>query len=54
MTETPPPKNPPPLRSAVVTEGASRAAARSYLRAAGLQDGDFQRPLIAVVNTWSS
>ncbi|HRK64222.1 MAG TPA: dihydroxy-acid dehydratase, partial [Terricaulis sp.] len=43
-----------PLRSAVVTSGANRAAARSYLRAAGLQDADFARPLIAVVNTWSS
>ncbi len=43
-----------PLRSAVVTRGANRAAARSYLRAAGLGDDDFSRPLIAVVNTWSS
>jgi dihydroxy-acid dehydratase len=43
-----------PLRSAVVTAGASRAAARAYLRAAGLNDADFARPLIAVVNTWSS
>ena len=54
MTETPPPKGSTPLRSAVVTNGANRAAARSYLRAAGLQDADFARPLIAVVNTWSS
>ena len=43
-----------PLRSATVTAGPSRAAARSYLRAAGLDDADFARPLIAVVNTWSS
>ena len=43
-----------PLRSAAVTAGPSRAAARSYLRAAGLDDADFARPLIAVVNTWSS
>lgn len=42
------------LRSAAVTQGANRAAARSYLRAAGLSDDDFRRPLIAVVNTWSS
>jgi dihydroxy-acid dehydratase len=41
-------------RSALVTRGANRAAARSYLRAAGLGDEDFERPLIAVVNTWSS
>ncbi|MBL8538693.1 MAG: dihydroxy-acid dehydratase [Hyphomonadaceae bacterium] len=38
----------------MVTFGPNRAAARSYLRAAGLDDSDFARPLIAVVNTWSS
>ncbi len=43
-----------PLRSASVTAGPNRAAARSYLRAAGMDDADFTRPLIAVVNTWSS
>lgn len=41
-------------RSTVVTGGANRAAARSYLRAAGMQDADFDKPMIAVVNTWSS
>ncbi|MBU1345833.1 MAG: dihydroxy-acid dehydratase [Alphaproteobacteria bacterium] len=41
-------------RSAVVTAGANRAAARSYLRAAGMDDADFEKPMIAVVNTWSS
>ncbi|MCC6786969.1 MAG: dihydroxy-acid dehydratase [Hyphomonadaceae bacterium] len=54
MNEDPPSSPPPKLRSAAVTQGANRAAARSYLRAAGLDDQDFQRPLIAVVNTWSS
>ncbi|MGV3578430.1 dihydroxy-acid dehydratase [Brevundimonas sp.] len=44
----------PQRRSAVVTAGANRAAARSYLRAAGMQDEDFDKPMIAVVNTWSS
>jgi dihydroxy-acid dehydratase len=43
-----------PFRSASVTAGPNRAAARSYLRAAGMDDADFARPLIAVVNTWSS
>ena len=47
-------QDPRHLRSATVTQGPNRAAARSYLRAAGLEDGDFKRPLIAVVNTWSS
>ncbi|MEQ1708389.1 MAG: dihydroxy-acid dehydratase [Terricaulis sp.] len=41
-------------RSTAVTRGADRAAARSYLRAAGMTDADFERPMIAVVNTWSS
>ncbi|AQR62933.1 dihydroxy-acid dehydratase [Brevundimonas sp. LM2] len=44
----------PRRRSAVVTAGANRAAARSYLRAAGMDDTDFDKPMIAVVNTWSS
>jgi dihydroxy-acid dehydratase len=44
----------PERRSAVVTKGPNRAAARSYLRAAGMQDADFEKPMIAVVNTWSS
>ncbi len=48
------PAPPPQRRSAVVTAGANRAAARSYLRAAGMQDADFDKPMIAVVNTWSS
>ncbi len=44
----------PKRRSAVVTAGPDRAAARSYLRAAGMDDADFNKPMIAVVNTWSS
>jgi len=44
----------PQRRSAVVTAGANRAAARSYLRAAGMEAADVDKPLIAVVNTWSS
>ena len=45
---------PPNARSRAVTAGPNRAAARSYLRAAGMQDDDFDKPMIAVVNTWSS
>ena len=41
-------------RSTVVTAGANRAAARSYLRAAGMSDADFGKPMIAIVNTWST
>ncbi len=45
---------PPNARSRAVTAGPNRAAARSYLRAAGMQDADFDKPMIAIVNTWSS
>lgn len=54
MTQKTPPNQQKSHRSEVVTRGASRAAARSYLRATGFADEDFERPLIAVVNTWSS
>lgn len=54
MTNTPSSAGPPQWRSTIITAGANRAAARSYLRAAGMSDDDFKRPLIAVVNTWSS
>ncbi len=47
-------RRPPNARSRAVTAGPSRAAARSYLRAAGMQDADFDKPMIAIVNTWSS
>ena len=39
-------------RSSVLTDGAHRAPARAMLRAAGLQDDDFSRPLIGIANTW--
>jgi dihydroxy-acid dehydratase len=42
----------PKPRSGALTDGASRAGARAMLRACGLQDDDFQKPLIGVANTW--
>ena len=39
-------------RSSVLTDGAHRAPARAMLRAAGLQDDDFTKPLIGIANTW--
>ncbi|WP_135212141.1 dihydroxy-acid dehydratase [Vitreimonas flagellata] len=55
MTDTSPPSpGSANRRSAVVTQGGNRAAARSYLRAAGMGDADFKKPMIAIVNTWSS
>ncbi len=39
-------------RSSVLTDGAHRAPARAMLRAAGLKDDDFRKPLIGIANTW--
>src|SRR5574337_561946 len=39
-------------RSEALTDGAHRAPARAMLRAAGLRDGDFAKPLVGVANTW--
>ena len=44
----------PDWRSHAVTRGPDRAAARSYLRAAGMADADFDKPMIGIVNTWST
>ncbi len=42
-----------PLRSQALVAGRDRAAARSMLRAVGMEDDDFSRPLIAIANTWT-
>ena len=42
----------PKPRSRALVDGANRAGARAMLRACGLQDDDFTRPLIGVANTW--
>ena len=39
-------------QSHVMTDGPARAAARAMLRAVGLTDDDFTKPLIGVANTW--
>jgi dihydroxy-acid dehydratase len=39
-------------RSTTLTDGAHRAGARAMLRAAGLKDEDFSKPLIGIANTW--
>ena len=40
-------------RSTALTDGAHRAPARAMLRAAGLKDEDFSKPLIGIANTWT-
>ena len=39
-------------RSSALTDGAHRTPARAMLRAAGLKDDDFNKPLIGIANTW--
>jgi dihydroxy-acid dehydratase len=39
-------------RSSAITDGPHRAGARSMLRACGLRDDDFSKPLVGVANTW--
>jgi dihydroxy-acid dehydratase len=39
-------------RSHTLTDGAHRAPARAMLRACGLRDDDFRKPLVGVANTW--
>src|SRR5882724_11086866 len=42
----------PKLRSKALIQGPNRAGARAMLRASGLKDEDFSKPLIGVANTW--
>ena len=39
--------------SIVLTEGPSRAAARSYLRGVGFSKDDLAKPIIGIANTWT-
>ena len=39
-------------RSAILTEGPSRAPARAMLKAIGLTDEDIARPMVGIANTW--
>ena len=39
--------------SAALTEGPSRAAARSYLRGVGFSKQDLHQPIIGIANTWT-
>ncbi|HKN21744.1 MAG TPA: hypothetical protein VJX73_10020, partial [Terracidiphilus sp.] len=39
-------------QSIPLTEGASRAAARSYLRGSGFAKDDLHKPIIGIANTW--
>jgi dihydroxy-acid dehydratase len=41
-------------RSDAIVKGPSRAAARAMLRATGMDDENFEGPMIAVFNTWTN
>jgi dihydroxy-acid dehydratase len=46
---------PDPLRphSSVITDGPSRAGARSMLRPVGFTEADFKKPIVGIASTWS-
>ena len=46
------PDNPLKPRSGAITDGPSRAGARSMLKAVGFTDADLRKPIIGVANTW--
>ena len=41
-------------RSDAIVKGRDRAAARAMLRATGMDDENFEGPMIAVFNTWTN
>ena len=43
----------PILRSATSTQGRNMAGARALWRATGMKEGDFGKPIIAVVNSFT-
>ncbi len=44
--------NPLKPRSGAITDGPSRAPARSMLKAVGFTDADLRKPIIGIANTW--
>ena len=43
----------PDLRSKTSTHGRNMAGARALWRATGMKDSDFQKPIVAVVNSFT-
>jgi dihydroxyacid dehydratase/phosphogluconate dehydratase len=43
----------PTYRSRTTTQGRNMAGARALWRATGMKDGDFEKPIVAVVNSFS-
>jgi dihydroxy-acid dehydratase len=40
-------------RSKNITSGVEKAGQRAMLRAIGLKDEDFERPIVGIANTWT-
>ena len=43
----------PTYRSRTTTQGRNQAGARALWRATGMTEGDFEKPIIAVVNSFT-
>ena len=43
-----------PMHSEVIRKGVDAAPARSLLRADGLKDADFDKPFIAIADSWNN
>ena len=43
----------PPYRSRTTTHGRNMAGARALWRATGMKDGDFDKPIIAIANSFT-
>ncbi|MBX6753567.1 dihydroxy-acid dehydratase [Thermorudis peleae] len=41
------------MRSHMITHGVERAGARAMMRAVGFTDEDFEKPIVAIANTWT-
>ena len=50
---TTPPQTMPEYRSKTSTHGRNMAGARALWRATGMKDGDFQKPIIAIANSFT-
>jgi dihydroxy-acid dehydratase len=42
------------LRSAAITQGIQRSPNRAMLRAVGFGDGDFNKPILGIANSYST
>src|SRR4028119_396401 len=53
LTHSVPTHRVPTYRSRTTTQGRNMAGARALWRATGMKDGDFEKPIVAVVNSFT-